>query len=195
MDYTAIEALGAKLYFTAGAVAKLSGITVPSARVRCARYVKKGIFRRLKKNFYLLEQNWKHLSRDDFLVIANFLQVPSYSSLSTALSLYEVTTQVQRNVFENISVKRSVTFKTGGAVFRYYKIKKKYYSGFSKKGPFFIAAKEKAFVDAIYLHSFGKYSIDFDAIDLRKLDMKRVRRLLAGYPARTKRIARRVCGI
>ena len=47
-------------------------------------------------------------SQEDFFKISNILQVPSYISLMTALSYYEITTQVQREVIESVCVKRTL---------------------------------------------------------------------------------------
>jgi predicted transcriptional regulator of viral defense system len=119
MNYSEVQKLSERLYFTAGDVVELLKVKISSARVLCTRYVKKGLFVRLKRNFYLLDQSWKNFSRDERLKIASFLQVPSYISFMTALSLYEVTTQVQRDFFESASLKRSVRFDTKGTVFNY----------------------------------------------------------------------------
>ena len=58
-----------------------------------------------------------------------------------------------------------------------------------------MASKEKTFVDSIYLFSFGKYKLDLTAIDLAKLDMERVNKLIAVFPEKTKKVVRRLCGI
>jgi hypothetical protein len=53
-----------------------------------------------------------------------------YVSCVTALSFYGITTQVQRDWYDNISVKRSIRFEAEGVAFNYYKFKKEYYFGF-----------------------------------------------------------------
>ena len=195
MKYGQLQKLSERLYFTAGDVAELLKVTVPSARVLCTRYVKKGLFVRLKRNFYVLDQRWKNLSRYERFKIANFLQVPSYISFMTALSFYEVTTQVQRDFYESASLKRSVKFDTKGTVFNYYKMKKDYYFDFIKRDEVFIATPEKAFVDMIYLYSFGKYAVDFASLDMEKLDKGRIKEIAAVFPQKTKNVVRRICRI
>jgi predicted transcriptional regulator of viral defense system len=195
MNYNELQKLSERLYFTARDVAELLKVQIQSARVLCTRNVKKGLFVRLKRNFYVLDQNWENFSRDERLKIANFLQVPSYLSFMTALSLHEVTTQVQRDFFESASLKRSVRFDTKGTVFNYYKIKKDYYFNFIKKDEVFIATPEKAFVDMIYLYSFGKYAVDFASLDMEKLDKGTINEITAVFPQKTKNIVRRVCRI
>lgn len=195
MDYNELQKLSGRLYFTAGDVAELLNLKTSSARVLCTRYAKKGIFLRLKRNFYVLDQSWKGYSREDKLKIANFLQVPSYISFMTALSLYEVTTQVQRDFFESASLKRSVRFDQKDTVFTYYKLKRQYYFDFIKREDIFIATREKAFVDAVYLCSFGRYAVDFDSLDMAKLDRDRIRTITTVFPAKTKNIVERICRI
>ena len=184
-----------KPYFTTGDVALAAGITEASAHVLCSRYATRGIFVKLKKNFYVLEQNWERYALQDFFRLANFIQVPSYISCMSALSFYGVTTQVQQGWIESIALKRSVRFEARGNVFSYYKIKKEYYSGFEKKEHFFIAFKEKAFIDTAYLSSFGKYPMDVSSIDTECLDKTLIKRMIEPYPPRTQKRVRELCRI
>lgn len=195
MDYSKLQQLKEKFYFTVEDVACILNIKLESAKVLCSRYTRKGIFIRLKKNFYILDQCWKSFSNDDFLKVSNLLQVPSYVSFMTALSQYEITTQVQKNYFENVSLRRTRNFNISGVTFNYYKLKKEYYFDFIKNGNIFIAIKEKAFIDSIYLYSFGKYKLDLSSLDLSKLDKKKVRDILKVYPQKTKKITEELCKI
>ena len=120
------QALSSQLYFRVEDVAHLMTITPGSARVLCARYAAKGVFTRLKNNFYMMSHNWQHLRMQDFYKISNFLQVPSYISFMSALSFYGVTTQVQREFVESAAVKRSIHFDIKNRLFYYYKMKERY---------------------------------------------------------------------
>ena len=195
MIYQNLKELGSRLYFTVEDAADILRVKPESAWVLCARYVKEGIFLRVRKNFYVLSQKWESFSREDFFKISNFLQVPSYVSFMTALSWYEVTTQVQRDFFESASLKRSLRYETGGAAFNFYKLQKRYYFDFIKKNDIFIATKEKAFLDSIYLYSFGKYRLDATSLDLEKLDKIRIKRLMRFFPLKTKKIVSKLCKI
>lgn len=195
MNYSKLQELKGKLYFTAQDMADLLKIKPASAKVLCSRYVKNGLFIRLKKNFYALENSWENASQDYSLKIANILQVPSYISFMTALALYDITTQVQRDFFESASLKRSRKFEIGKKEFNFYKLKKLYYFDFIKKDDIFIATKEKAFVDSVYLYSFGKYKIDFSSLDLDKLDKNKINRIARTFPPKTKKIIKRLCKI
>ena len=195
MKYAKILKLKARVFFTASDVAQAFNIKPESAWVLCSRYVKEGAFIRLKRNTYTLEQNWKSWVNEDFFKVSNFLQVPSYISFMTALSFYEITTQAQRGFFESASLKRTRKFEIEGTTFNFYKLKKQYYFDFNRQESVFIASKEKAFVDSVYLYSFGKYKIDFSSIDFNKLDKARIRKILQIYPLKTKAIMENLCKI
>ncbi len=150
---------------------------------------------RLKNGFYTTTWKWENLSRNDFFKIANILQVPSYISLMSALAYYEVTTQAQTNYHESICLKRSIVYNVREAVFHYTKVQSQYYGDFVKMDGLFIACKEKAFVDAAYLYSFGKYKFDIASLDMKKLDYGKLRDILKIYPQKTKETVKRICGI
>lgn len=195
MNTKALRPLRKKRIFTPEDLADLLKIRFGSAKVLCSRYVRKGLFIRLKRNAYALEENWDKFSQPDFFKIANFLQVPSYVSLLTALAYYDVSTQVQRNFYESISLKRSMRFDIQGTAFSFYKIKAPYYFDFRRTDEGFIAAPEKALVDALYLYSFGKYKLDFSALDLVKLNRKKIKEALKIFPAKTKKLAKKLCNL
>jgi predicted transcriptional regulator of viral defense system len=194
-NITELQTLSRKTYFTLEDVAQSLGIQAASARVLCSRYVRQGILVRLKNGFYTTAWKWENLNRQDFFKIANILQVPSYISLMSALSYYDITTQTQKNYQESICLKRSIAYNVGDAVFNYIKMQERYYGDFVKTDGFFIATKEKAFMDAAYLYSFGKYKFDVDSLDLKKLDEKKLKNILKSYPQKTKETVNRLCGI
>jgi predicted transcriptional regulator of viral defense system len=195
MDYFLLKRLSKKLFFSIEDLVEIFSLKPGSARVFAARHARKGLFIRLKNNFYVLDQAWERYAREDFFKIANFLQVPSYVSLMSALAWHEVTTQVQRGYFESICLKRSARFDQRGVIFHYYKFPKAYYCGFQKEAGVFMAIKEKAFADAIDLYSFGKYKLDLDSIDFRKFDKSKLTSILKGFPEKTRALAGKLCKI
>ena len=180
------EILKERLAFGAEDVAAAYGTTRASAHVLCSRYVRQGVFVRLKKNFYVLERNWEKYGRQDFFRISNLLQVPSYVSCMTALAFYGITTQVQRDWYENISMKRSTSVEARGISFIYHKFQPALYFGFTRQEGFFVAEPEKAFLDAAYLDSIGRYSVDWSSLNLEALDMAKLRALLVPFPHKLK---------
>jgi predicted transcriptional regulator of viral defense system len=180
-------------YFTTEDVANILDIKPTSAIVLCARYAERGLFIRLKKNLYVLRDRWQQNSYRDFYKISNILHVPSYISFMTALSFYEVTTQVQRDFLESACIKKTVSYEIEGISFNFYKLKKERYLDFVKMDDFFIATKEKAFLDTIYLYSLGRYAFDLDSLDLRKIDFKKLKTILNRFPEKTKRLVKEIC--
>jgi len=60
--------------------------------------------------------------------------------------------------------------------------------GFTRQQNFFIATPEKAFLDAVYLMSFGRYALDLSAIDDEKLNRKEIHRISQNYPPKTRKM-------
>jgi predicted transcriptional regulator of viral defense system len=174
-----------RLSFGHEEIARVLGITLASARVTASRYVKQGHLVRIKRNLYVLSEKWSTLDRDQQFLIANVIQVPSYISLMTALDFYQVTTQMQQNFVESICVKRTTYTEIEPVLFNYTRVQDSLYFGFSRKEGVFIAEPEKAFLDAIYLMSLGRYGLDVASIDLDKLDQVKVKQLSKRFPSKT----------
>jgi len=177
-----------QLYFGYEDIARALKISPASARVSASRYVQLGFLIRLKRNIYMSSERWQAASREERFVLANLGQAPSYVSLMTALDYHEITTQIQRGFIESVAVKRTKELSLNGSVFRYVKVSRPLYFGFIRQQDFFIATPEKAFLDALYLVSFGRYALDLSAIDRDKLKREEIRRMSRNYPPRTRRI-------
>lgn len=175
--------------------AQALGLDSPSARVACHRYVKAGYLLRLKRGVYALRDDWRHFSFKDLAEIANRLQVPSYVSFATALSYYELTTQVQRNFLESAALTRTRTFEAEKTVFRYIRLNKNLYFGFIKKDNLYIAEPEKALLDSLYLMSLYRYRLDLPAVDKEKFNKKKLAFFSRRFPARTRELLGRLCRI
>jgi len=172
-------------------IARARGISLASAKVTASRYVRQGILLRLKRNLYVLNQAWNVASMEDKFRLANLGQSPSYISLSTALSYYQVTTQVQREFFESVAIKRTKEIHVDESVFRYTRIDEALYFGFRKENGFFIAAPEKALIDAFYLMSLGRYALDLAALDKEKLDRDSIWKISNQFPKATKNLLKK----
>jgi predicted transcriptional regulator of viral defense system len=125
-----------KLYFSYEDVAKALNISEKAAMVTCSRYVKHGSLLRIKRNIYVNKNRWDFLDDDEIYRIANIIQVPSYISLTTAISYYGLTTQVQRNFYESIVLNRTNEIEISKKIFSYSKVQKDLYFGFKKKESF-----------------------------------------------------------
>lgn len=172
-------------------ISRALGISPASAKVTASRYTNQGILLRAKKNLYVFREVWNAAGREDKFRLANLGQVPSYISLMTALDYYEITTQVQRDFFESVAVKRSKEVNINGSVFRYVKLAAHLYNEFKKENDFFIATPEKALIDAFYLMSYGRYSLDLSSLNAAKFDRKEIERLGRKFPLKTKNLLMR----
>ena len=177
-----------KLYFGYEELARAFGISMASARVTASRYARKGLIVRIRRNLYVLREVWNTATKEDKFVMANLGQIPSYLSLMTALDYYGITTQMQRDYFESVAIQRTKSFQVRETFFRYSKISKELYFGFSKKNTFFIASPEKALLDAFYLVSFNRYAMDISSVDPAKLNKTEIRKLSRQYPKRTRNL-------
>ncbi|MBU0503270.1 MAG: type IV toxin-antitoxin system AbiEi family antitoxin domain-containing protein [Candidatus Omnitrophica bacterium] len=187
MNYTKIRQLN-KLYFNYRDISRAFRISLGSSRVAATRLVKSGDLTRIKRNFYVLSQKWNSSSLEERFILANLIQVPSYISLMTALSYYEVTTQVQRDFIESVVYYRTKLVEVMDSSFNYSKINRKLYFGFVKLKGFFIATAEKAFLDAFYLKSLRKYNFDITSVDFNKLNMKLIVSMAGKYPLLTRKL-------
>lgn len=180
-----------KPYFGYQELANALGIHAASARVAAGRYVKQGLLVRLKRNLYVLREVWNAAGREEKFTLANLGQTSSYISLTTALDYYEITTQMQRDFFESIAIKRTKEILINGGNFRYTKIAGNLYFGFRREKGFFIATPEKALLDAFYLMSYGRYEIDLSALDAEKINKDEIRRLSREFPLKTQNILKK----
>lgn len=115
----------------------------------------------------------------DFLELANKIYTPSYISLETVLLAEGVVFQWYETIFVISYLTRRV-FVNGREIF-YRKIKDATLlnqDGVIRKGNYFIASKERAFLDAVFLYK--NYHFD----NLGALDWKRVDQLKDIYQSR-----------
>ena len=180
-----------KLYFGYEEIARIRGISLASAKVTASRYVRQGLLLRLKKNLYVRREVWNAADKEDKFRLANLGQSPSYISLMTALDYYEITTQMQQDFFESVAVRRTKKIQVNGSVFRYSKIDERLFFEFKKENGFFIARPEKALLDAFYLMSYGRYSIDSSALDADKLDRQIIKQLSSEFPLKTRKVLKK----
>jgi len=187
MTYTKLTSID-RLYFGYEEIARVLGITLKSAAVSANRYTRQGLLIRVRRNLYMLADRWRGIGREEEFELASLIQAPSYISLTTALSYYEITTQIQQKFIESVALKRTKEVAVTGTIFNFSKIDKKLYFGFKRERGFFIATPEKALLDAIYLMSLNRYSLDTSAIDPGKLDSVMLSDMAKKFPIKTKRM-------
>lgn len=180
-----------KIYFGYEEIARVFGISLDSAKVTASRYVRQGLLLRVKRNLYVRREVWNAATIEEKFSLANLAQVPSYISLTTALEYYEITTQMLRNFYESVAIKRTKEINLNGSVFRYTKLTSDLYFGFIKEKGVFIATPEKALLDAFYLMSYGRYSLDISALNAAQLDRDEIKRLSQAFPSRTRKMLKK----
>lgn len=180
-----------KTFFGFQDISNVLEITNASARVAAHRYVKNGVLIRIKPNIFVLSDKWNNSTIEEKFQAANLLQVPSYISLTTALAYYEITTQIQQNYIECISLKRTFSKKIKEVTNRFSKVSEKMYFGFEKRTNVYIAKPEKALIDSVYLSSLGRYSMDISAINIERFDQDILNKMIERYPLRIKNLLRK----
>ncbi|MEO0084921.1 MAG: hypothetical protein ABIJ94_04290, partial [candidate division WOR-3 bacterium] len=142
------QQLRSRLCFSVADITQILQIKPTSANMLASRYAKRGLLLRIKKDMYVFPEQWHNFNEVQKYQIANLIQVPSYISFMSALSYYEITTQTQQNFYESAALTRSQQTIINSQIFIYYKLKKQFFFDFVKRDNFFIATKEKAFIDA-----------------------------------------------
>lgn len=147
------------------------GTSLRGARGFLSYNTKKGALVRLKRGFYALKRNLP----SDFL-IANTIYQPSYISLDTALSYYNIIPETVYSI-TSVTSKPTREFIILNKSFPYTKIKKEAFGGYLTKKigreTVFIAEPEKALADLLYLVSLGKRLIN-ERINTKHLELRKV---------------------
>lgn len=171
-------------FFSTKDVQEVLDIQADSARVLCARYVKKEIFLRLKRDLYIFKEIFIHLKREDFFHLSGRIQSHTYLSFTTALSYYKILPGLP-HLTEAVSFTRSLEKQVGHHAWKYHKFPKKLFFDYHKEKDFIIASPEKALLDLLYLYSLGRYYVDLKRINLEPIHFEKLLHLSEKFPART----------
>lgn len=151
----------------------------PAVRVRLSQYVKNGRLIRVCRGIYAKDENYNHLE------LATRIYTPSYISFETVLTRTGINFQHYNNIFVASYVSRDI--KVDGHKISFVAIKDYVLTntlGIDNKDNIFIASKERAFLDRIYVSQ----DYHFDHLDV--LDWDRVFEILPIY--RNKRMDKKV---
>jgi len=155
---------------------------VETIKNNLTNWLKKGYIERLKRNLYMCVEPVLESATPDFY-IANKLYIPSYISLETALSHYNIIPEIAAQVI-SITTKPSREFKNRQGVFIYRSCKKRAFTGYRivyyEGYKVLIADKEKALVDFLYFKLRHGMPVDFDeerfdADILKEIEWKKAR--------------------
>ncbi len=135
--------------FSIQQLSNLASIPKKISKVYASRLVKKGLAKKLIRGRLSFS--------DDEFVISTQLIEPSYVSGISALNLHDLMQQIPKNI-QCVSTKNTRKFDELGIY--YHKIPPKLFFGFEKvkkeNSYFFLADKEKAIIDSIYLNIISK---------------------------------------
>jgi len=137
---------------------------VATLKNNLSSWAKKGYIERLKRDLYACVEPGLGSELPDFYV-ANKLYIPSYISLETALSHYNIIPEIAVQV-TSVTTKPGREFKNRYGVFIYRSCKNRAFTGYrivSYEGyNVLIADKEKALVDFIYFKLRHGLAVNFD---------------------------------
>lgn len=175
-----------KSYFIVADLEKVLNLKRESLYVTLNRLVKSGVLVRLARNIYSL-----FIESVDIEKIANELYFPSYLSFEQVLSRYGILSQIPyTQTFATVRPTKKMTI-TGVAV-EYSHVKKELFFGYTLTDGRYIAEKEKALLDQLYMVSMGKRSIDIEEIDLKDIDKNKLEKYAKAFPNQIKPLLDRV---
>ncbi|MEK9159744.1 MAG: hypothetical protein AAB383_03360 [Patescibacteria group bacterium] len=179
-------------FFSTKDVQAVLEIQADSARVLCARYAKKKIFLRIKRDLYVFKEVFLHLDRADLLRLSGLIQENTYLSFTTALAEARVLPGLPHHI-EAVSFTRSLEKQVGHLTWKYHKLPKKlFFSYQADPSGITIATPEKALLDLLYLYSLGRYYVDLKKINLEALSFEKLLDLSRRFPVRTQKLLSRL---
>lgn len=152
---------------------ELFNVSKTAAQKFIHQHTQKGLFTKLRNGLYSLkDQNIPAFH------IANKIYSPSYISLESALSYYNI---LPETVYEitSVTAKPNREFKTLDLSFTYSRIKKSVFCGYRlhkhDEHSFLMAKPEKALADYLYLVSLNKRPLNqrLDTSKINKTEMKK----------------------
>lgn len=160
--------------FTPREFQDIFAVSKNTASVFLSNNINSNLFVKLRNGFYILKDTCPSLS-----LIANRLYRPSYISLESALSFYEIIPETVYGI-TSVSTKATREFASEIGIFSYQKIKKEAFIGYQLKNVhgenIFIADAEKALADYLYFVDLKKVSLN-DRLYLKNINKKK----LMGY--------------
>lgn len=169
-DYLSILLRSSKTVFSFKDIVLLWGDSGNAAKARINYYVKKGDLYQPRRGFYTKDKDY------DKLELATKIYTPAYVSLETVLGQSGVNFQYYSQIFVVSYLTREI--KCDGQKYSFRKIKNSILTnkmGLENTGGYFIASKERAYLDTLYLN--GDYHFD----SLNFIDWNKVFEILPIY--------------
>jgi len=153
-----------KGYFTVADMQKITNLSRNSLKVTISRLIEKGVLTKIRRGIYQLV-----FSEINIPKVANQLYYPSYLSFESALSKYGILSQIPyTQTFATTKKSKKMTLLDTEVEFR--QIKEELFFGYTMNAGIYIAEKEKALLDQLYMVSRGRGNLDIKELDLQNLD-------------------------
>lgn len=142
---------------------------------------KKGELLYLKRGLYVLKERYKSESKkDEYLsYIANQIVQPSYLSAEYVMDKYQLLTEAVY-AYTSMTTKKTNSFVNELGAFRYFSITPKLFTGYDVNyfygAPVFVASKEKAVFDFLYLRFIRNQAINEKVIEELRINWIQVNR-------------------
>lgn len=147
------------------------GVSLNTARAYVKKNVIRGLFIKLRNNFYQLSD-----SSPSLYLIANKLYQPSYISLEKALSHYHIIPETVYTV-TSVSTKSTREFINSRGTFSFQQIKKDAFTGYApmqlEGTVVLIAEPAKALADYLYFVDLKKISLN-DRLDISSINKSKL---------------------
>lgn len=177
------EGLG-KDIFTVEDLVAIFGVKRRSAQTFLSYNLRAKKINRVKRGLYFFGPGFKNIFN-----IANTLYSPSYISLESALSTYDIIPETVYAI-TSLTTKPSREFGFENYSFIYSTIKKSVFTGYLLKNNYLIATPEKALADYCYFVSLGKRSVN-DRVDVSQINKRLFLKYLKLFASKkTRRVAK-----
>lgn len=152
-----------KPYYTVADLEHILGLTRSSMYVTLNRLVKAGFLTRVRKNAYI-----PFMGSMDVPKIAMQAYFPSYLSFEAALAQYGILSQVPYT--QTFATTRpSKEMDIGFVAVEFHHLKPELFFGYRLENGLYVATREKALLDQLYLVSRGKSAVNIEELDLREI--------------------------
>jgi len=140
--------------------------TPEQLRSQVSRWIQKGWIISLKRGLYVFSDVYRQTSVSS-LYFANRLVTPSYVSMEYALGFYDLVPE-KVVMLTSVTTKKTVKFTNTFGTFKYYSIKRKLFSGYTRMNEegqnVFMASPEKALLDYLYFNQ-SKFKGEYDEFE------------------------------
>jgi len=170
-----------KPFYTISDLEKITGIKRESLYVTLNRWVDMKILERIGKGLYV------PFGREILIEkIASQLYFPNYLSFEYALARYGVLNLIPYTL-TFATPRKTRRYTVAGRDIEFRQIKRELFWGFIKEAGIYIAKREKAFLDQVYLFKKGMASIDMDELNIDLLSKRLLFEYVERYPPFVKR--------